>query len=49
MNDKYPMTDQGFARLESELRQLKTVTRPEVIRAIAEIAWTAARAPATVV
>ncbi len=36
MNDKYPMTDQGFARLESELRQLKTVTRPEVIRAIAE-------------
>src|SRR5690554_3565890 len=36
MNDKVPMTAVGFARLEEELRHLKTVARPEVIKAIAE-------------
>ena len=36
MSEKFPMTDQGLARLEEELRQLKTVARPEVIKAIAE-------------
>ena len=36
MNDKVPMTAEGFARLEEELKQLKTVARPEVIKAIAE-------------
>ena len=29
------MTDQGFIRLEEELKRLKTVERPEIIRAIA--------------
>ena len=33
---KIPMTGDGFARLEEELKQLKTVERPAVIRAIAE-------------
>ncbi len=33
---KIPMTADGFVRLEDELRQLKTVERPAVIRAIAE-------------
>jgi len=33
---KVPMTADGFARLEEELKQLKTVERPAVIRAIAE-------------
>ena len=33
---KIPMTAEGFARLEEELKQLKTVERPAVIRAIAE-------------
>lgn len=36
MSDKIPMTASGFARLEEELRYLKTTARPEVIRAIAE-------------
>ncbi|HLS69833.1 MAG TPA: transcription elongation factor GreA [Kiloniellales bacterium] len=36
MNDKVPMTAEGFARLEEELKQLKSVARPEVIKAIAE-------------
>jgi len=36
MSDKVPMTAGGFARLEEELRYLKTTARPEVIRAIAE-------------
>jgi len=36
MNDKVPMTAEGYARLEEELKQLKTVARPEVIKAIAE-------------
>lgn len=30
------MTAEGYARLEEELKQLKTVARPEVIKAIAE-------------
>lgn len=33
---KIPMTADGFRRLEDELRTLKTVERPAVIRAIAE-------------
>jgi transcription elongation factor GreA len=33
---KIPMTEPGFVRLEEELRQLKTVERPAIIRAIAE-------------
>ncbi|MCX7383154.1 MAG: transcription elongation factor GreA [Alphaproteobacteria bacterium] len=33
---KYPMTAPGLMRLESELRTLKSVERPAVIRAIAE-------------
>jgi len=33
---KIPMTADGLARLEEELRHLKTVERPAVIRAIAE-------------
>jgi len=36
MSDKVPMTASGFARLEEELRYLKSTARPEVIRAIAE-------------
>jgi transcription elongation factor GreA len=36
MSDKVPMTAGGYARLEEELRYLKTTARPEVIRAIAE-------------
>ena len=36
MSDKIPMTADGLARLEDELRQLRNVARPEVIRAIAE-------------
>jgi len=34
--DKIPMTREGFERLEAELRNLKSVERPAVIRAIAE-------------
>ncbi|ABI63187.1 transcription elongation factor GreA [Granulibacter bethesdensis] len=33
---KFPMTAGGLQRLEDELRQLKSVERPAVIRAIAE-------------
>ena len=33
---KIPMTEQGFGAIDRELRQLKTVDRPAVIRAIAE-------------
>jgi len=33
---KIPMTADGYARLEEELRHLKLVERPAVIRAIAE-------------
>ncbi len=36
MTDKIPMTADGFARLEAELKHLKNVARPEVITAIAE-------------
>jgi transcription elongation factor GreA len=34
--DKIPMTREGYERLEAELKNLKTVERPAVIRAIAE-------------
>jgi transcription elongation factor GreA len=34
--EKIPMTPDGFARLESELKHLKSVERPAVIKAIAE-------------
>jgi transcription elongation factor GreA len=33
---KIPMTAEGFNRLEEELRHLKSVERPAIIRAIAE-------------
>ncbi len=33
---RIPMTAQGFAALEAELKNLKTVERPSVIQAIAE-------------
>src|SRR5690554_491887 len=36
MNDRIPMTAEGYARLEEELKHLKTVARPEVIKTIAE-------------
>ncbi len=36
MVEKIPMTATGFSRLEVELKQLKTVERPAVIKAIAE-------------
>ena len=36
MSEKFPMTAEGLARLEEELRHLKTTARPEVIRLIAE-------------
>ncbi len=36
MTDKVPMTAQGLARLEDELRNLKSAARPEAIRAIAQ-------------
>jgi len=34
--EKVPMTPVGFVGLEDELKQLKTVDRPDVIKAIAE-------------
>jgi transcription elongation factor GreA len=34
--DKIPMTVEGYARLEQELKQLKSIERPAVIKAIAE-------------
>lgn len=34
--EKVPITRQGLERLQDELRQLKSVERPQVIRAIAE-------------
>ncbi|MBX2855856.1 MAG: transcription elongation factor GreA [Rhodobacteraceae bacterium] len=34
--DKIPMTAQGYAKLEVELKQLKSEERPAVIKAIAE-------------
>ncbi|WP_119393578.1 transcription elongation factor GreA [Salinibius halmophilus] len=35
MTTRYPMTVQGHAALEAELKELKTVKRPEVIQQIA--------------
>src|ERR1700728_1517511 len=35
MTDKYPMTKTGYDRLEEELKKLKGVERPAVIKAIA--------------
>lgn len=34
--EKVPLTQKGFAKLDAELKRLKTVDRPEIIRAIAE-------------
>lgn len=34
--DKIPMTQEGYDALEKELKELKTVARPNVIEAIAE-------------
>ncbi len=34
--DKVPVTSGGYARMEEELKTLKTVERPAVIQAIAE-------------
>ena len=34
--DKVPVTASGFAQMEEEVRQLKSVERPAVIKAIAE-------------
>ena len=34
--EKIPMTPDGFTRLEGELKRLKTVERPAIIRAIAD-------------
>jgi len=34
--NKIPMTADGFGRLEEELKQLKQIERPAIIRAIAE-------------
>lgn len=36
MIERVPMTPEGYGRLETELKQLKTVERPAVIKAIAE-------------
>lgn len=36
MMSKIPMTAEGFGRLDSELRHLKSTERPAIIRAIAE-------------
>lgn len=36
MTDKVPMTRAGFERLEEELKKLKGVERPAIVKAIAE-------------
>ena len=36
MNDRVPVTASGLASMQEELKQLKNVARPEVIRSIAE-------------
>ena len=36
MMDSVPMTSEGYKDLEAELKRLKTVERPEVIKAISE-------------
>jgi transcription elongation factor GreA len=35
MSDKVPMTKPGFERLEEELKKLKSVERPAIVKAIA--------------
>src|SRR5690606_7955128 len=35
-SDRFPMTAEGYARLETELKHLRQVERPDIIRAIAE-------------
>ena len=42
MHDRIPMTAQGYQRLEAELKQLKTIERPEVIKAIVDFVVPAA-------
>src|SRR5215475_15081824 len=34
--DKVPMTAEGYAALEAEIKHLKTVERPRIIKAIAD-------------
>jgi transcription elongation factor GreA len=34
--EKFPVTAQGFLAMEAEVKQLKTIERPNVIKAIAE-------------
>lgn len=34
MSDKYPVTPEGFKKLNDELRELRTVERPQIIKAI---------------
>ena len=34
--DKFPITNQGFEQLEIELRNLKSIERPNIIKSIAE-------------
>lgn len=36
MTDKIPMTAGGYARLEVELKELRSIERPAIIKAIAE-------------
>jgi transcription elongation factor GreA len=36
MSERIPMTAEGYARLEVELKHLRQVERPDIIRAIAE-------------
>jgi len=36
MTDKVPMTTGGYKRMEEELKQLRSVERPAIIKAIAE-------------
>ncbi|MBP7242227.1 transcription elongation factor GreA [Amaricoccus sp.] len=34
--EKFPLTAKGFAKLDAELKRLKSIDRPQIIRAIAE-------------
>ncbi|MCL2474151.1 MAG: transcription elongation factor GreA [Alphaproteobacteria bacterium] len=36
MTDKFPMTKSGYDKLEIELKRLKSIERPAIIKAIAE-------------
>ncbi len=36
MSDRVPMTKQGYVRLEEELKRLKNVERPSIVKAIGE-------------